>query len=41
MLPDRALTLRNPWPWFMLHIPLPHRKPVENRSRNLGFHREF
>jgi hypothetical protein len=41
MLPTHALTLRNPWPWFMFHVPTPHRKTIENRSRNLGFHREF
>jgi hypothetical protein len=40
-LPTHALTLRNPWPWFHFHVPLPFRKLVENRSRNLGFRREF
>jgi hypothetical protein len=41
LVPTRALTLRNPWPWFMFHVPTEHRKTVENRSRNLGFHRQF
>jgi hypothetical protein len=41
LIPTHALTLRNPWPWFHFHVPEPHRKMVENRSRNLGFHREF
>jgi hypothetical protein len=39
-VPDRAITLTGPWWWFMLHLPEPYRKKIENRK--LGFsHKSF
>jgi hypothetical protein len=39
-IPERALTLTSPWWWFMLCLPEPLRKPLENRK--VGFsHKSF
>lgn len=35
-IPRRAISLIQPWPWLMLHLPPKHRKDLENRSRRMG-----
>ena len=40
-LPDRALTIRQPWAHFIVNLPPRYRKPVENRSQNMGFFESF
>jgi hypothetical protein len=39
-LPERALSLTWPWPYFMLELPEPYRKKIENRKPGFS-HKSF
>lgn len=39
-LPGRAISLTWPWPYFMLELPEPHRKKIENRKPGFS-HKSF
>ena len=40
-LPINALTITQPWAYFIVNLPLRYRKRIENRTRNIGFHDSF
>jgi len=40
-LPDRVLTMTEPWASFVFRLPSGLRKNVENRTRNIGFFDSF